>query len=58
MSAFEGRAAKKAVPDDVADVEGPRRTPAEAAEALRAFRKAHSLDGVSVRELIDKGRRT
>ena len=34
-----------------------RRTPAEAVEALLAFREEHSLDGLTVRELIDEGRR-
>jgi len=29
----------------------------EAIAGLRAFRRAHSLDGLSLRELIDEGRR-
>ncbi len=32
-------------------------TPAQAIAGLRAFRRAHRLDGISVRELIDEGRR-
>ena len=32
-------------------------TPAEAIAGLRAFRHNHRLDGVSIRELIDEGRR-
>ena len=32
-------------------------TTREAITALRAFRRSHSLDGVTVRELIDEGRR-
>ena len=34
-----------------------RRTAGEAVEALLAFRDQHSLEGLSVRELIDEGRR-
>jgi prevent-host-death family protein len=33
------------------------RTIAETIEALRAFRRHHPLDGVTIRELIDEGRR-
>jgi prevent-host-death family protein len=29
----------------------------DAADGLRAFRRRHRLDGVSIRELIDEGRR-
>lgn len=32
-------------------------TPAQAIAGLRAFRREHRLDGLSIRELIDKGRR-
>jgi prevent-host-death family protein len=32
-------------------------TPAEAIAALRAFRRTHKLAGVTIRELIDEGRR-
>jgi prevent-host-death family protein len=32
-------------------------TPSEAIEGLRAFRRAHRLDGLTIRELIDEGRR-
>ena len=32
-------------------------TPAQAIAGLRAFRRAHRLDGLSIRELIDEGRR-
>ncbi len=35
----------------------PARTAHEAIEGLRAFRRAHPLDGLSFRELIDEGRR-
>lgn len=31
---------------------------AEAVAGLRAFRQGHRLDGVTIRELIDEGRRT
>jgi prevent-host-death family protein len=34
----------------------PTRTAHEAIAALRAFRLAHPLDGLSLRELIDEGR--
>lgn len=38
---------------------GPKRpTTSEAIEALLAFRESHTLDGISVRELIDEGRRS
>ena len=32
-------------------------TPVEAIAGLRAFRQVHRLDGISIRELIDEGRR-
>jgi prevent-host-death family protein len=32
-------------------------TPAQAVAGLRAFRRDHRLDGISIRELIDEGRR-
>ena len=32
-------------------------TVAEAIEELRAFRARHTLDGITIRELIDEGRR-
>lgn len=35
----------------------PTRTAHEAIVGLRAFRRAHPLDGLSLRELIDEGRR-
>ena len=35
----------------------PTRTAHEAIAGLRVFRKPHSLDGLSLRELIDEGRR-
>ena len=38
-------------------VRGPRRAAGDAIEALLAFRDAHTLDGLSVRELIEEGRR-
>jgi prevent-host-death family protein len=34
-----------------------RLTAREAADALLAFGQKHSLDGISIRELIDEGRR-
>ena len=38
-------------------VSARRRTTGEAIEALLAFRDEHALDGLSVRELIEEGRR-
>lgn len=35
----------------------PARTVQEAIAGLRAFRRAHPLDGLALRELIDEGRR-
>ena len=35
----------------------PTRTTHEAISGLRAFRRTHSLSGLSLRELIDEGRR-
>jgi len=35
----------------------PARTAHEAIVGLQAFRRAHPLDGLSLRELIDEGRR-
>ena len=35
----------------------PRRTTHDAIVGIRAFRRTHSLDGLSIRELIDEGRR-
>jgi prevent-host-death family protein len=35
----------------------PTRTAREAIAGLRAFRRAHPLEGLSLRELIDEGRR-
>ena len=35
----------------------PSQSAEEAIAALRAFRRTHPLDGVSLRELIDEGRR-
>jgi prevent-host-death family protein len=35
----------------------PRRTVKEAIEALRVFRDAHPLDGITTRELIEEGRK-
>lgn len=32
-------------------------TTADAIEGLRSFRRAHRLDGLTIRELIDEGRR-
>jgi len=32
-------------------------TPREAIEAIREFRKGHTLGGLSIREMIDEGRR-
>jgi len=47
-----GRPVARLVP-----IERRRRTAAEAAEALRAFRDKHPLDGISIRELIEEGRK-
>jgi hypothetical protein len=33
-------------------------TPRGAIEAVRAFRKGHALGGLSIREMIDEGRRS
>jgi prevent-host-death family protein len=38
-------------------VEEPVLTPAEAAAAIRKLRQGVTLDGISVRELIEEGRR-
>jgi prevent-host-death family protein len=35
----------------------PTRTAHEAIAGLRAFRRAHTLEGTTLRELIDEGRR-
>ncbi len=35
----------------------PNRTPRDAIVGLRAFRRTHSLEGLSLRQLIDEGRR-
>lgn len=37
--------------------ESRKLTPAEAVEALKEFRKHHRLDGLSIRELIEEGRK-
>jgi prevent-host-death family protein len=34
-----------------------RKTVVEAVERMRAFRQQHSLDGITIRELIEEGRR-
>ena len=47
-----GRPVARLVP-----IERRSRTAAEAAEALRAFRDKHPLDGISIRELIEEGRK-
>ena len=46
-----GRPVARVVP-----VRGRRRSVAEAIEALEAFRRTHTLDGLNVRELIEEGR--
>ena len=38
-------------------VRGRRRSVGEAIAAIREFRKGHRLDGITVRELIEEGRR-
>jgi prevent-host-death family protein len=38
-------------------VRGRRRSVGEAIAAIREFRKGHRLDGVTIRELIEEGRR-
>jgi len=35
----------------------PKRDLSEVVERIKAFRAAHSLDGITIRELIDEGRR-
>jgi len=35
----------------------PKMTPAEAVEGLRQFRETHKLRGLSIREMINEGRR-
>jgi prevent-host-death family protein len=34
-----------------------RKTVVEAVERMRAFRQQHSLDGITIRDLIEEGRR-
>ena len=41
----------------VAATPRPSRSAQEAIAALRAFRRTHALAGLSIRELIDEGRR-
>lgn len=36
---------------------GQKRTSAEAADAIREFGRKHRLNGISIRELIEEGRR-
>jgi prevent-host-death family protein len=43
----------KLVPPDARDRQKIR----EAIDALREFRKGHRLDGITIRELIEEGRR-
>jgi len=38
-------------------LEPPRMTVQQAVDELREFRKTHSLDGLTIRELIEEGRR-
>jgi prevent-host-death family protein len=38
-------------------VRGRRRSVGEAIEAIREFRKGNRLDGITIRELIEEGRR-
>ncbi len=37
--------------------EKPKRTKEELSEAFRKFRESHPLNGITIRELIDEGRR-
>jgi len=41
----------------IVPLHGERRTVKEAIEAIREFRKGHRLDGITIRELIDEGRK-
>jgi prevent-host-death family protein len=41
----------------IVPLRGRRRTVAEAIEAMREFRKGNRLDGLTIRELIEEGRR-
>ena len=47
-----GRPVARLVP-----IGGRRRSVREAIEAIEAFRESHTLDGVTIRELIEEGRR-
>lgn len=38
-------------------VEGRRRSVAETIDAIREFRKGNRLDGLTIREMIDEGRK-
>jgi prevent-host-death family protein len=41
----------------VVPIRGRQRSVHETIEAIREFRKGHRLDGITVRELIEEGRR-
>jgi len=41
----------------IVPLHGERRTVKEAIEAIREFRKGHRLDGITIRELINEGRK-
>jgi prevent-host-death family protein len=41
----------------IVPLRGRRRTVKEAIEAMEEFRRGHTLDGLTVRELIEEGRR-
>ena len=47
-----GRAVARLVPARV-----PKRSVAEAIEAMEAFREGHTLGGITTREMIEEGRR-
>jgi prevent-host-death family protein len=47
-----GRPVARLVP-----IDQPKRTTQETIDAIREFRKGHTLGGISIRELIEEGRR-
>jgi prevent-host-death family protein len=42
---------------ELVPIQRRRRTPAEAAAAIRELRKGNRLDGITIRELIEEGRK-
>jgi len=47
-----GRPVARLVP-----IQNPQPTPAEAIEAIRKFRKGHTLGGLKIKDLINEGRK-